>query len=245
MFKDKVVLITGGSSGLGLGLASTLLEKNARVVLLARNLKKLEQTKEELKHCFSEQKIDIVSADVSDYESLRMVLVEKLKKLPALDMVINNAGVIREGYFQNLSMKDFETVIGINYFGCLHVTHITLPYLKKSHGRLVNISSVAGLTGVFGYTPYCSSKHALVGLTESLRYELKPQGITVHLVCPPEFESPLVDDLETYRSPENRAHTLMIPKMKLETVVKETGRRPQTVFRLCGVESRDPKITPK
>ena len=109
------------------------------------------------------------------------------------------------------------------------------PYLKKSHGRLVNISSVAGLTGVFGYTPYCSSKHALVGLTESLRYELKPQGITVHLVCPPEFESPLVDDLETYRSPENRAHTLMIPKMKLETVVKET---------LKGIEKNRFKIIP-
>ena len=235
MFEHKVVLITGGSSGLGFGLAVELLKRGARVILLARNLQKLENVKEDLKKSFPEDNIDIISADVANYESLRKILIEKLDKQPVLDMVVRNAGVIKEGYFGNLSIKDFETVVGINYFGCLHMAHITLPYLKKSRGRLVNISSVAGLTGVFGYAPYCSSKHALVGLTESLRYELKPQGINVHLVCPPEFESPLVEELDTYRTPENRAHTLMIPKMGVETVVKDT---------LKGIEKNRFKIIP-
>lgn len=80
------------------------------------------------------------------------------------------------------------------------------------------------MTGVFGYSAYCAAKHALVGLSEVLRYELAPQGIVVQLVCPPEFDSPMVDELDRTRTPENREHTLTIPKVAVEVIVAEVLR---------------------
>ncbi len=222
MFKNKTILITGGSSGLGLGLAQALLKRGARLILLARTPEKLEQAKERLLKNVPNGSIDIVPVDVSDREALQEALDDALQRQPSLDMVISNAGIIREGYFEKLTATDFKKTFDANYFGCLYVAQIVLPYLKKSRGRLINVSSVAGLTGGFGLSAYGSSKHALVGLTETLCYELKPQGITVQMVCPPEFLSPLVEELNTYRTPENLAHTLMIPRLSLDTLVKDT-----------------------
>jgi 3-dehydrosphinganine reductase len=86
----------------------------------------------------------------------------------------------------------------------------------------VNVASLGGLAGAFGYTAYCASKHAVVGLTDSLRCELKPQGVRVHVVCPGEFDSPMVDELDRYRSAENRAHVGTLPKASLDTIVEGT-----------------------
>jgi 3-dehydrosphinganine reductase len=140
------------------------------------------------------------------------------------DILINSAGILREGYFDQLSVETFRDVIETNYFGVLHAVKAALPYIIKQKGRIINISSIAGLLGVFGYTPYCSSKFALVGLSEALRYEMKPRGVEVHLVCPSEFVSPMTLDLNDTRTPENKAHTLTIPEYDLNTIVRETIR---------------------
>lgn len=235
MFKDKTILITGGSSGLGLGLAQALLERGARLILLARTPEKLERAKERLLKNVSGGKVEIVPVDISDREALQEALDDVLQQQPSLDIVINNAGILKEGYFEKLAVTDFKEMFGANYFGALYVTQITLPYLKRSRGRLINVASVAGLTGGFGLSAYSSSKYALVGLTETLRCELKPQGVTVQVVCPPEFLSPMVEELNTYRTPENLAHTLMIPRLSLETLVKET---------IKGIEKNKFKIIP-
>ena len=235
MFKNKTILITGGSSGLGLGLAQALLERGSRLILLARTPEKLEQAKERLLKSVPNGNVEIVAVDVSDREALQEVLDGALQQRPSLDMVINNAGILREGYFEKLAVTDFEEMFGANYFGCLYVTQITLPYLKKSRGRLINVASVAGLTGGFGLSAYSSTKYALVGFTETLRCELKPQGVTVQVVCPPEFLSPMVEELNTYRTPENLAHTLMIPRLTLDTLVQET---------IKGIEKNRFKIIP-
>jgi 3-dehydrosphinganine reductase len=235
MFKNKTILITGGSSGLGLGLAQALLEKGARLILLARTPEKLEQAKERLLKSIPGGNVDIIPVDVSDREALQEALHDALQRQPSLDMVINNAGILREGYFEKLAVTDFKEMFGANYFGALYITQITLPYLKKSRGRLINVASVAGLTGGFGLSAYGSSKYALIGLTETLRCELKPQGVTVQVVCPPEFLSPMVEELDTYRTPENLAHTIMIPRLSLDTLVKET---------IKGIEKNKFKIIP-
>ena len=159
MFKNKTILITGGSSGLGLGLAQALLEKGARLILLARTPEKLEQAKERLLKNVPGGNVAIVPVDISDREALQEALHDALQQQPSLDMVINNAGILREGYFEKLAPSDFKEMFGANYFGALYVTQITLPYLKRSRGRLVNISSVAGLTGGFGLSAYSSSKY--------------------------------------------------------------------------------------
>ena len=112
----------------------------------------------------------------------------------------------------------------INYFGVLNCTRAALPHLKQTRGSLVNVASAGGLAGVFGYTAYNASKFAVVGLTEALHYELRPQGVSVRLVCPPEFDSAMVAAIDASRTPENRAHTLTIPKHDLETIADDTLR---------------------
>ncbi|MGO1502912.1 MAG: SDR family NAD(P)-dependent oxidoreductase [Marinobacter sp.] len=218
-FKDKHVVITGGSSGLGLALAKRLIEKKARVSLVARNADRLRKAIEQLQSEHPDASLSWQAADVTDETAIATAMAELSDAQGGIDALINSAGILREGYFESLPMSAFREVMEINFFGLLNATRAALPYLKTSGGRLINVASLAGLAGVFGYTPYCSAKHALVGLTESLRYELEPQGLRVHLVCPAEFDSPMVDELDKQRTPENRAHTLTVPKTGVEVIV--------------------------
>ena len=222
MFKQQKIVITGGSSGLGEALAVRLAGEGAHLALIARNPQKLEQTAEKIRALHPQAWVLIYSADVTDEAATKAAMDQAAHALGGIDILVNNAGILREGYFEELPMQAFRDVMEINYFGILHATRAALPHLRKARGRLVNIASMAGLTGAFGYTPYCSAKHALMGLTDCLYYELEPQGIKVQLVCPGEFDSPLVDELETYRTPENRVHTLSIPKSSLDTIVEGT-----------------------
>jgi 3-dehydrosphinganine reductase len=233
MYKNKTVLITGGSSGLGFALTQEFLKRGARVIMLSRSTKKLNLAKDTSEKNIAGSSVSIISADVGDYESLQEALDPVLAQEKNVDIVINNAGLLREGYFEKLPVSEFKAVMDANYFGCLHIAKITLPYLKKSQGRLINIASMAGLVGSFGFSAYCSSKYALIGLTEVLRSELKPQGVNVQLVCPPEFRTPMVEELDSYRTPENRTNTNMIPRVKIGTVVNDifTGIE-QNTFRI-------------
>jgi 3-dehydrosphinganine reductase len=220
MFKGKLVVITGGSSGLGLALAMQLVKRGAKIILIARNREKLEVARNQIK--MSGGSVNIYSSDVSSIESITDTFKKIVLEVGEPDILINSAGVLREGYFDKLSVEIFREVIETNYFGVLNSITAALPSIIKSKGRIVNIASVAGLMGVFGYTAYCSSKFALVGLSESLRYEMKPLGVKVHLVCPSEFVSAMTLNLNDTRTPENKAHTLTIPEYDLDTMVRDT-----------------------
>jgi 3-dehydrosphinganine reductase len=240
MFRDQRIVITGGSSGLGLELARMLVGESARVTLIARDAGKLDQAAAELRKRHTSARVTVESVDVCDEEATNAAMQRIAQASGGIDMLVNSAGILREGRFEQLPMKAFRDVMEINYFGILHATRAALPHLRASRGRLVNIASMGGLTGVFGYTPYCSAKHALVGLTESLRYELKPMGIRVHLVCPGEFDSPMVDELDRTRTPENRAHVLTIPKATVTRIAAGTlaGIRAGQFMIVPGVQTR-------
>lgn len=222
-FKDNVVVITGGSSGLGKALAERFITQGAHVALLARDKAKLETVKTQLDSAKKpSQTVGIFSCDVSDPDAVADTFHRISQTVGEPDVLINSAGILREGYFEKLSLTTFRDIMDINYFGIIHVIRAVLPYYKKKgRGRIVNIASLGGKMGSFGYSAYCSSKFALVGLTETLRTELKPQNITVHLVCPGEFESPMVDDLNTYRTEENKAVTQTVPVLSLDRVADE------------------------
>jgi 3-dehydrosphinganine reductase len=126
-------------------------------------------------------------------------------------------------------------VMDIDFFGVLNVTRACLPFVKATRGRIVNIGSMAGLVGVFGETTYCAAKFAVTGFSEALRLEVEPQGVSVHLVCPGEFDTPMVDELNTYRSPENRALVGAFGAMPLDVVTREV---------LDGIDRRRPLIIP-
>jgi 3-dehydrosphinganine reductase len=216
------ILITGGSSGLGLALATALAARGDTVALLARDAKKLEQAAAGIRAATPGAVVFTTATDVQDVPSLRHAIDTLAGQMGGIDILVNCAGILREGYFESLRESAHHEVMAINYFGALNAIRATLPQLKRSmHARIVNIASVAGLPGVFGYTAYCAAKHALVGLSEALRYELAPQGITVQLVCPGEFDSPMVDALDRTRTPENREHTLTIPKARVDLIVRD------------------------
>lgn len=222
MFKGKHVVITGGSSGLGLALAKELTTRGSTVTLVARNKERLEKAKAEIAKAGG--KAYGYSSNVSDMESITQTFKNIASEVGPPDILINSAGILREGYFDKLPVDTFRETIEINYFGVLNSVKAALSFIVKQKGRIVNIASVAGLMGVFGYTPYCSSKFALVGFTEALRYEMKPRGIKVHLVCPSEFASPMTEHLNDTRTPENKAHTLTIPEYDINTMVRDTIR---------------------
>ncbi|MCC2637598.1 MAG: Short-chain dehydrogenase/reductase [Moraxellaceae bacterium] len=215
----RKVILTGGSSGLGLALAEPLLRRGDHVTLVARDPVKLAEAVHHLMGKVPGAKIDVLSLDVSGAE-VEAGLATAVARMGGLDLLINSAGILREGYFEKLTEQDYRQTFDINYFGTLRTIRAALPFLKQSgRGQIVNIASMAALTGVFGYTAYCSSKYALLGFSDALRAEMKPQGIKVQVVCPPEFDSPMVDALDQTRTPENQAHTLAIPKLGVSTVV--------------------------
>ena len=221
MSTSRKVIITGGSSGLGLALAASLLRHGDHVTLVARDRVKLSAAAQQLSSLVPGARVGQLAMDVSGTD-VETGIARAVADMGGLDLLINSAGILREGYIEQLTEQDYRQTFDINYFGSLRMIRAALPYLKaSSRGHIVNIASVAALTGVFGYTAYCSSKYALLGLSEALRAELKPRGIKVQIVCPPEFDSPMVDALDQTRTPENKAHTLTIPKLGVETVVED------------------------
>ncbi len=215
------VIVTGGSSGLGLALATHYASSGAEVALVARNAHKLAAAAQQIQQQTG-RAVKIASVDVCDEQAALQAMEPLIHEMGGIDLLINNAGVLEEGYFEDLDIEVYQRVMAVNLFGIINMIHACLPALKSSRGKIVNIASMAGYSGVFGYTAYSASKHALVGFSESLRYELKPQGVAVQMICPPEFDSPMVDALDKSRSPENRAHVLMVPKAPLSLISEST-----------------------
>jgi 3-dehydrosphinganine reductase len=223
MFNNTVIVITGGSSGLGKALAQRFIKTGATLALIARDKKKLAIVREELSPlCTVGQRVEIFPVNVADYTAIEETLNIIANTIGEPDILLNSAGIVREGYFEKLPHSTFREQMDINYFGTLNCTKAVLPYFKKKgRGRIVNIASLGGKIGSFGCTAYCASKFAVVGLTEVLRMELKPFHITIHLVCPGEFESPMVEELNTYRTPENRVVNKTVPVLPLNVVADE------------------------
>jgi 3-dehydrosphinganine reductase len=237
VFKDKVIIITGGSSGAGKEMAARLARRGAHLALVARDREKLAAVKKEISAGLSPgQKIRSYSCDLTDPAVVEKTFREIRAEIGPPDILINSAGVLYEGYFEKQTLKVFRELMEINFFGTLHCIRAVLPdFRKKGGGRIVNICSMAGLMGIFGYSAYCASKHAVAGLTHSLRNELKPQNIRFHLVCPGEFESPMVEKVNAYRSPENRSLVHTIPVLKASDVAEAV---------IKGVERGDYLIIP-
>jgi len=189
----RLVLITGGSSGIGLALAEQLFAQGASVVILARDQMRLDTAVAQIEHQrrSPSQKLGTLSADVTDEPALSQALTRLKTDYGLPDLVINCAGVARPGYAETLEPQIFHWTMDINYFGTVNVCQAILPNLiARGSGHIVNFSSLAGVIGVFGYTAYSGSKFAVRGYSEALRSEMKPKGILVSVVYPPDTDTP-------------------------------------------------------
>lgn len=219
-FGGKVSLITGGSSGIGLALAKRIAELGGDVVLVARREGPLAEAAAEVRSRNGKVKVETLALDVADEEAVTRELGAISEKMP-LEHVFNNAGVVMPGRFLELDAKHFRDMMRINYEGAVHVSRATLPAMvARRSGHLLNVSSMAGLIGIYGYTAYAASKFALAGFSQALRAELWPHGVQVHVCYPPDTDTPQLAFENQYKPAETKAIAGNVKTLRPEDVAE-------------------------
>jgi dehydrogenase/reductase SDR family member 7B len=180
--KDKVVIITGGSSGIGKALAQAFGQKGSRVLITGRNAEELEKAVRELRQLGAE--VQGFRADVSIEDDNRKMAEAAISHFGRIDVLINNAGISMRALFEEVDLNVVKKVMDINFYGVLYATKYCLPEIKKNKGSIVGVSSIAGFRGLPGRTGYSASKFALNGFLEVLRTELMKTGVHVLTACP-------------------------------------------------------------
>ena len=183
-FEGRVVVITGGSRGLGLVMARMLVDEGARVVLLARDTDELERARVELEER-GRGEVMTLRCDVRRRAEVRAAIDIVLDRWRAVDVLINNAGVIQVGPLEHMDHEDFENAMATHFWGPLHLILEVTPVMRhRRFGRIVNIASIGGKMAVPHLAPYSASKFALTGLSDAIRAELDQYGIRVTTVAP-------------------------------------------------------------
>ena len=179
-FQNKVIIITGSSSGIGKATALALGLEGGKVVINGRNPEKLQRAYESLKERVTE--VTAVVADIASVEGAQQLIDATIEKYGKIDILINNAGMSSRGYFDTLAPQAMEDLFRINVLGCLYPTRAAIQYLKETRGSIIFISSVAGIRGLPETSLYCASKMALTSVAESLRVELCEFDVHVGIV---------------------------------------------------------------
>ena len=181
--KGKVVLVTGGSRGLGLVLARQLAAKGARLAICARTPEQLGQAHIELERLGAE--VMSMTVDVTDQRQVQAMIIDILEHYGRLDVLINNAGIVQVGPQENMGVNEYEQAMKANFWSALYTMLAVIPYFKEQGGgRIVNVTSIGGKIAVPHLLPYTASKFALVGLSEGMNAELKKDNILVTTVVP-------------------------------------------------------------
>jgi len=173
-FNGKVVIITGGGGGLGQALTEQLLQCGAKLAVLDLNVDNLTPSKNLLP----------IAVDLTKEIELALALKQVIHYFNGVDILINNAGITHMSCFKDLSSDLFQTIMAVNFTASVNITRLCLPYLIKSKGQIVAISSVAGFAPLYGRSAYSASKHAMEGFFRSLDAELADDGISVLVVSP-------------------------------------------------------------
>ena len=193
--EGRKALITGASGGIGKEIAKVLIEHNAEVCISGRNIEELNTLKESLgKKCF------VVACDLSKKEEIIELVKKSDDLLGHIDILINNAGITKDNIFLRMSENEWEDVLSVNLNSTFSILKlITKGMVKRKYGRIINISSIVGVTGGAGQVNYSASKAGLIGLTKSLSQEIATRNITVNCIAPGFIETPMTEKLEVKR----------------------------------------------
>lgn len=183
IFQDKIVWITGASSGIGEALAGSFSKKGAKLVLSARRREELERVKKSLNG--SDERIFILPLDLENTTHIDSLTKQVIDRFGKIDVLVNNGGISQRSLTKDSPLSLDRKIMEINYFGTIAVTKSVLPFfLKQQSGQIVVISSISGKFGFYLRSAYSASKHALHGFFESLRMEVDKDNINVLMVCP-------------------------------------------------------------
>ncbi len=244
MTERTSVIVTGGSSGIGLATAKLYASRGCDVAIVGRSAEKLAAASAELHTVATAagQRIATRQADLSDFVQAKAAIDSLVAEGYAPDILVNSAGVIIPGEFATMPLENFEVNLTCGYWSVVYPCRAVVPHmLARGSGHIVNVSSVAGYLAFYGYTGYSSAKFAVMGFSEALRFEMKPAGIDVHVVCPPDTDTPALAYEHTLRPPETDATAGNIKPIPAEKVAKaivrgvERGKVPDHPRRALGV----------
>ena len=207
-FREKTVIVTGASSGIGRALALRLADEGAWLTLAARNAQRLDSLAGECQQRGG--KAIAIPTDVVDESQCRTLIQRTKETYGHIDTLVNNAGIDVVSKLEDLpDLHLFKQVVDVNFYGTVHCTYYALPYLKETRGRIVNISSLGGMLAIPFNTSYVASKFAVIGFSDSLRMEAEQAGVSVTVICPSlvvtEFHERYLDKNGQPKGPSGRA----------------------------------------
>jgi 3-dehydrosphinganine reductase len=205
-FRDKKVVITGGSSGIGRAVALLLARRGAEVCIIGRTREKLDSALREIRSKASGRKFNAVQADVADRRQLIAAAPSIVENLGGIDILVNCAGITHPAYIDTIPDAVWDDMIRVDYMGTVNAVRAFLPwFMKQRRGHIANVSSVVGYMGVFGYAAYAAAKFAVVGFSECLRQDLLPYNISVSVIYPPDTDTPQWHEENKIKPPETKA----------------------------------------
>ncbi len=230
--QDKVIIITGASSGIGKSLAEEAMKKEMRIVLAARNTLAMEQHAQE--KGWDSGRFLIVKTDVSEEQQCRELIEKTVEKFGGIDVLINNAGISMRALFADLELSVIRKLMDVNFWGTVYCTHYAMPWLLKSKGSVTGVSSIAGFKGLPARTGYSASKFAIHGFLESLRTENLKTGLHVLIACPGFTASnirktALVKDGTPQGESPRKEHDMMQPDTVASHILKAVEKRKRTL----------------
>jgi len=188
-----VAIVTGGSSGIGLATAELLASRGAHVAIIARDMGRLEAAEEAVTAARrdADQRVVAISCDVSDWDEVRAMVARVESELGPIDLLMACAGFCTPMRFTELPIEEFASHLDTNLLGVTYPARAVAPgMMERGRGHIAMVSSMGGFVGVYGYSAYSPSKFGVMGLAEVLRCELKPHGIGVTVLCPPNVDTP-------------------------------------------------------
>jgi len=222
----KTVYITGGSSGIGLAAAKLFAGAGANVAIFSRSRQKLDAALPaiEAARASPEQKFLAVQLDVGNHTEVDAKMAATARSFGVPDVLVNCAGVAWCHYIEQTPYEEFERMMMTDFFGVRNTVTALVPFMKERGGNIVNVASILGVVGVFGYSAYCPSKFAVIGFSEVLRTELKKYNIRVSILCPPDTDTPQLVEENRTKPPETRAVSgnagLMQPEQVAAAMIK-------------------------
>lgn len=242
-FSNKRVLITGGSSGIGLALARALVQEGAHVCIVARGQARIDEAVAELRKVArpSEQVVFGLALDVGEPAQIDAAVAPVLERLGGIDVLINNAGITHPAAFVDTPREVVDNIMRINVSGTFDMTRAFLPaMIAGGGGQIAIVSSLAGMLGVYGFTAYAASKFALRGFAESLRQELLVHRISLTLVFPPDTDTPMLHEENKIKPAETKALSGTVKPISAEFVAAATltGLRRRRFHVIPGLNSK-------